>query len=348
MAWIRSAENPTMAELENLDPAEAKAMFLAQREDEVTEKTHQIYHYRLKPFVRWCDEENIKNLNELSPRDLHRYRLWRKDDGDLKTITLKGQLSTLRVFIRFCESIDGVEQGLHDQILIPTVDDEEAVSDRMLDPDRATVVLDYLEKYEYASKRHALLTVLWTTGCRMGAAHSLDIDDFDSEEQALRIRHRPDTGTNLKNKQSGERICALSEDVCEVLEDYISVTRDEVTDDHGRRPLFTTRYGRMHRTKIREMVYAVTRPCAYAQECPHDRDPESCEAATYTQASKCPSSVSPHPIRRGSITHLLRNEVPKQIVSDRVNSSPETLEKHYSQLTEEEKMEQRRDYLKDI
>jgi hypothetical protein len=28
-----------------------------------------------------------------------------------------------------------------------------------------------------------------------------------------------------------------------------------------------------------------------------------------------------------------------------VNSSPETLEKHYSQLTEEEKMEQRREYL---
>jgi hypothetical protein len=44
----------------------------------------------------------------------------------------------------------------------------------------------------------------------------------------------------------------------------------------------------------------------------------------------------------------LRNEVPKQVVSDRVNSSPETLEKHYSQLTEQEKMEQRREYLDDI
>ncbi|WP_306055468.1 tyrosine-type recombinase/integrase [Natronococcus wangiae] len=337
-----------MAELEPITPTEAKEMFLAQRRAEVAEATLQGYHYRLKPFVQWCEQEGITNLNDLTARSLHEYRLWRKEDGDLKKITLKGQLSTLRVFVKFLESINGVEQGLHDKILVPTVEDEEAVSNSMLDSDRAEQVLDYLGKYEYASKRHTLVTVLWHTGCRMGAAHSLDVSDFDPEEQALAIRHRPDNGTHLKNKQSGERICALSEDVCDVLEDYIEVTRDDVTDDHGREPLFTTRYGRMHRSKIREMVYAVTRPCAYGEDCPHGRAPDSCEAATYTQASKCPSSVSPHDIRRGSITRLLRNEVPKQVVADRVNSSPETLEKHYSQLTEEEKMEQRRGYLEGL
>ena len=100
-----------MTELEHLGPAEAERMFLAQREDEVTEKTHQIYHYRLKPFVRWCDQEDITNLNELSARDLHRYRMWRKEDGDLKTITLKGQLSTSRVFIKFCSSSTASSRG---------------------------------------------------------------------------------------------------------------------------------------------------------------------------------------------------------------------------------------------
>jgi len=333
-----------MAELEPLAPVEAKEMFLAQRSNEVAEATLQGYHYRLKPFVQWCDEQGVTNLNDLTARSLHEYRLWRKEDGDLKTITLKGQLSTLRVFVKFCETIDGVEQGLHDKILIPSVDDEEAVSNSMLDAERAKPILDYLGKYEYASKRHALFSVLWHVGCRMGAAHSLDVSDFDSDQQSLTIQHRPGNGTQLKNKQSGERICALSEDVCETLQDYIEVSRDNVTDEYGREPLFTTQYGRMHRSKIREMVYAVTRPCAYGQDCPHSRDPNSCEAATYTQASKCPSSVSPHDIRRGAITHMLRNEVPKQAVSDRVNSSPETLEKHYNEMTEEEKMEQRREY----
>lgn len=84
-----------MAELEPIAPAEAKEMFLAQRRDEVAEATLQGYHYRLKPFVKWCEQESIANLNKLTARSLHEYRLWRKDDGDLKTITLKGQLSTL-------------------------------------------------------------------------------------------------------------------------------------------------------------------------------------------------------------------------------------------------------------
>jgi site-specific recombinase XerD len=119
-------------------------MFLAQRRDEVSEKTLQGYHYRLKPFVHWCEQEDITNLNDLTARTLHKYRLWRKEDGDLKTITLKGQLSTLRVFVKFLEAIDGVEQGLHDKILIPSVEDEEAVSNSMLDSDRAEQILDFL------------------------------------------------------------------------------------------------------------------------------------------------------------------------------------------------------------
>jgi len=69
-----------------------------------------------------------------------------------------------------------------------------------------------LGKHDYASKRHALLTVLWHPGRRMGVAHSLDGSGFDAEDRALEIHHRPDTETSLKNKQSGERICALSED----------------------------------------------------------------------------------------------------------------------------------------
>lgn len=262
-----------MPELEPIAPAKAKEMFLAQRRDEVSEATLQGYHYRLKPFVHWCGQENITNLNELTARTLHEYRLWRKEDGDLKTITHRGQLSILRVFLKFLESINGVDQGLHDKLLVPTIEAEEAVSNSILDADQADQILAYLDKYEYASKRRVLITVLWHTGCRMGAAHALDVSDFDAEEQAIAVRHRPDHGTPLKNKQSGERICALSEEVCDILEDFIEVHRDDVTDEYGREPLFTTRYGRMHRSKIRAVVYAVTRPCVHGRDCPHARDP---------------------------------------------------------------------------
>ena len=58
--------------------------------------------------------------------------------------------------------------------------------------------------------------------------------------------------------------------------------------------------------------------------------------------------MSPHAIRRGSITHHLSKDVPEKVVSDRMNVGLDALEKHYDRRTESEKTEQRRDYLDDI
>jgi len=84
------------------------------------------------------------------------------------------------------------------------------------------------------------------------------------------------------------------------------------------------------------------------RDCPHDREVDSCQATDHDDASKCPSSVSPHPIRRGSITHYLNSDVPETAVGDRANVSQDVLERHYDQRTKREKMEQRRQYLDDI
>jgi hypothetical protein len=48
---------------------------------------------------------------------------------------------------------------------------------------------------------------------RIGAAHSLALDDYDPDEQYLELHHRPDTDTRLKNKQDGERYVGLTADV---------------------------------------------------------------------------------------------------------------------------------------
>jgi len=65
-------------------------------------------------------------------------------------------------------------------------------------------------------------------------------------------------------------------------------------------------------------------------------------------AGKCPSSVSLHAFRRGSITRHLNSDVPETAVGDRANVSQDVLEQHYDQRSEREKMEQRRQYLDNI
>lgn len=101
-------------DLEPLEPAEAVQMYKQQRRDEVSVATLQSLGYRLKHFVKWCKDEDISNLNDVGGRDIHRIRLWRSEQ--VNQTTLKSQMDTLRVFIRFCESIDGCRDGLADSI----------------------------------------------------------------------------------------------------------------------------------------------------------------------------------------------------------------------------------------
>ena len=87
----------------------------------------------------------------------------------------------------------------------------------------------------------------------------------------------------------------------------------------------------------------MTRLCHYT-ECPYGRELDLCEANAYDQARKRLSSNLPHDIRRGSITHYLNENVPTGAISDRANVSAGIMERHYNQMSDEEKMEQRMGY----
>lgn len=157
----------------------------------------------------------------------------------------------------------------------------------------------------------------------------------------LRIKNHE--GTPLKLRDDGERhLNIVDGTLAEALDDYIERNRPDVEDEFGRKSLFATDHGRAHRTTIQRNVYVVSRPCFYSGECPHDRDIEDCEATIPDYYSRCPSSVSPHPVRRGAITAHLNRDVPMEIASDRMNVSIEMLELHYDARDLEEKHENRR------
>lgn len=112
--------------------------------------------------------------------------------------------------------------------------------------------------------------------------------------------------------------------------------RDDVTDDYGREPLLTSSRGRLSEGSIRGTVYEITQPC-YIGECPHDDDPDTCDVTKNGKRASCPSSRSPHSIRRGSITDHLRDGTPQEVISDRSDVSKGALDRHYDECTEREK-----------
>ena len=97
---------------------------------------------------------------------------------------------------------------------------------------------------------------------------------------------------------------------------------------------------------IQRNIYTATRPCFYRGEYPHDRDLDECAAVgEYNSASKCPSSHSPHALRRGSATRDLNDGMPEEMASGRLDMSPEVLREHYNAQTEEDKRGLQREFL---
>lgn len=325
-------------------PAEAVEWYLSHRDPELSDKSLQNQGYRLNRFLEFCEDIELNDLSELTGRHLHQYRVYRSER--VKPVTLSGELQTLRVFLEFCASIDAVRDGMRERVQIPNVGPEDETKDELLENDRAEWILDNLDRFQYASREHVIMSVLWHTGIRLGSLRAIDLDDVDLDGGWFQLRHRPDTGTPLKNGEPAQRKIAIGPKYCEMLEAYMEHNRPQVTDDHGRAPLLTTNHGRMSEGTIREIVYSVTQPCEFG-DCPHDADPLDCEFRAHSQRGGCPSSRSPHGIRRGSITYHLRTGVPLEVVSDRMDASNEVLEQHYDKRTEFERMERRREFLQE-
>lgn len=222
-------------ELEPIDPETAVELYLADREAELASETHYTHGCRLGFFADWCRDRGIDNPNELTGRNLKEYRLWRRNDGDLAPASENCQMDTLRVFVRWLESIDGAPQGLHEVVRSPAVGREEGNRDVLLESDEAETVLSYLETYHYASPEHVTLALLWRTMLRCGAAHGLDVEDYRQEDQCLQIVHRSEMDTPIENGKRGERLLALSGWMCNLLDDWIRERRHDVEDEYGRR-----------------------------------------------------------------------------------------------------------------
>jgi len=332
-----------MSELEPLKPEKGVELYLRHRADELAESSLNAHRLRLKHFVRWCDEENIDNVNELTGRRLHEYRLWRKDEGNLNRVSVRTQMSTLRALMIFLETIDAVRVGLNDSVDIPTLDGDEGVRSVHIVNERAQQILSKLEKYEYASLRHVIVLLLWRTAIRTGTAQSIDVDDVDLEDGYIELRHQPERGTPLKNKRDGERFLNLNQETADILADWIHERHPETEDDHGRVPLLGTNYGRISKSNLRKQVYWATAPQFVGDDCSCDVDDHD-----YNRIHECDDAVSPHALRRGSITWLLREEVPKPVVSERANVSSEILDAHYNETSLREQMELREKHLDNI
>jgi len=346
---------------EDLDPITPEAAldyYLDARQYDLAEDTIASHRYRLESFVRWLtsedhDDEKIVNMNDVDLRTIHAYRVFKReenweDEDPCNAVSMQGQVSTLRVFFEHIAGIDAVPSNFHEKIRLPKVQDGDHIDDRILEAERAHAILDYLHDWEYATQYHVAMLLFWRTSCRLGDLRSLDVGDFDPDDGAVSFRHRPKTGTPLKNKKRGERDASLKPSVVAIVQDYLDGPhRHNVTDEHGRSPLLTTVQGRPAKSTLRDWMYRWTQPCAIGEECPDGRDPDECDATQHRHISECPFNRSPHPVRAGSITAHRDAGTPREVLSDRGDVSEKILEQHYDQASKRQRMRRRREFIPD-
>lgn len=330
-------------------PAEAREKFI---EDLVTEGksegTIRAYSSILDFFVTFCDLRGIDDLEELNGNHLRKWKHWRRSRGNdlddnerLSPKTLKDDMYMTRAFIRWVAQMGVLPYRMVESVRIPETETEDEVRFEHLDKEVAERIIEYFEAAAPGSLHHALMLLGWHTAMRLCSIHSIDLRDIDDEEYSIKLRHRPDTGTVLKDGTESEHKVAIAPEVMEVLERYIEYHRPDVEDEHGREPLFASNQGRRSKSNLREYVYEATQPCQIGMECPHEKDPRACDAAIRrNDASKCPSSVSPHAIRKGAITNWCDEDVPRRKISGRADVTRDVIEKHYDQRSETDRMEQ--------
>lgn len=324
----------------DLTPREAFERWLGKLRAAKADSTVSAYHYQIKHFVAFCEDDGIETIQNLSGWDIETYETHRREQG-LEALSLHKELSTLRLFLEYCARIELVHEDLPEKVDPPDVPRDAHVDETRLHTDDAQALLAYYDDHDYGSRAHALLTLTWFTGCRLGGVRTLDVTDYYPDDQYVEFHHRPDRSTPLKNGRNGERAVGLTDYVCEVLDHYLANHRKDNYGEYGNRPLFTSSVGRASENAVRAWMYLATQPCLHS-DCPHGKDRDSCEWVDYTHGSKCPSSRSPHQVRTGSITWQLNRGMPIEAVSQRVNTSVRVLKKHYDQPTHLEELEERR------
>jgi len=310
-------------DLEPLAPRDALDWYLEHRRDGLRTATRRKHRSALGTFVDWTDEEEIENMNDVGGRQLMQFKTWRKSEAALVTISLNGNLAILQRFLRFCENIDAVAEDVAERVPLPNVPPEEEVNYEVPTDEEVGAIRSYYRRFEYASRRHVEFELIAEVGIRLGAVRAIDLGDFDADEKVIHLRHRPegtdDYGTPLKNGPDGERIVNISDRLRNFVVDYADHNRADVTDTYDREPLFTTSGGRPSTATIRRDFYKMSRPCAYSDDCPHDREATDCDAAKNANAADCPSRFSTHPLRKWAIMRQLDAGVPKELLSDRVD-----------------------------
>jgi len=337
-------------DLREVSAQRAAKRFKKWAKEEYQPSTYENHCTTVNMFVAWLSDTDY-TLATIDGWALGEFQDWLREQ-DYANVTRKQYLSQLNVFLRWAARREVMREGLDDKVELPDLSRDDVRSDTSIGPDRVQRILDYMDRYQRASREHIIVLLLFRTGARLGALRGVDLSmvHLQSDNPRIEVRHRPEIGCPLKNgernKREAERPIVIGEETAQIVAEFIEHHRMDVTDDHGNRPLLTTKYGRVSDSVIKKTVRQWTCPAATDGDCPiHDHRPSRREVGSC--ANEC-EHTNAHSLRKASITHFLNRGVSVEVVSDRMNVSIETIKKHYDRPTDDERAARQEDAMNKV
>lgn len=211
---VRRSRKPTAAAAQSI--AAAVDLYVRQlpqatsnRGRRYSRRTVDNYRYNLQRFVRWCGPRTVADLSAQLVLDYRaslraeRYADW----------TVSGSEVAITAFLAWARGrgitgtdlADAPRTRARDRPVTVFTEAELAAMLAVCDPERWD-----------GTRNRAILVTLWRTGLRAAELCDLDLDDYDSDRQTLRVRH---------GKGDKPRLVGVPDDAAAAIDDWLLVAR---------------------------------------------------------------------------------------------------------------------------
>ena len=325
-------------------PSRLIKLYQDHRDGEVGEKTHRNNWGHPRDFREWCERNDVDDLRDLTGLELRSFGVRLKQDREPTTI--RNHISTVRTFLRWLHRVDVLGKNLAHALESPDGPDEQKARDVMTEPEEVETLLDYFDRFEYATVRHVVLVLLWHAA--VGWGHS---GRSTSKTTCPTRRPQPttassssdtdpNTDTALKNAEGGERKPCIRPDYCEGRRRRHP---DEPAGRAGRTRQEPARH-QQERSVPRELVSGDglrdDPALLLHQRVPPRQGLGGLRSGSVRVGRQAPVECLASP-GRGSITYHLREKDWGYDASQRFDVSVKVLKKHYDRTTEDDRRDRR-------
>ena len=216
----------------------------------LSDRTVELRERILKYFIRWCDERNLDNPQDITRPILERYRRYlfhyRKKDGEpISFATQQQRLVPIKAFFKWLTKENYILYNPASEMELPKV--HRRLPRHILTAQEVEQILTQTAlQGDLGIRDRAIIETLYSTGIRRSELINLKLYDVDTKNGTLMVR---------EGKGKKDRLLPLGERASLWINHYLETVRPELITGTDDGTLFLHEYGEaFHKNRLTDLV----------------------------------------------------------------------------------------------